>query len=633
MKRTVIAVELACIAFMVLTVQCTKFAYDNPIDIEGTNRDWLLLNPGALLDTLNGGNGKADYFDDDVYRPKDSIPPKITILGDDTVRIPQGDPNNQYDSYLKQVQATDEGGGPVIQLEPRTNFNPFLVNENGTPYTIIYTFQDTSGNKASATRYVFVYEPPTKDATPPVITIGNATAYVQLGQTYVDQGVTAWDNIDGDITNKIVKSGTVDINKLGEYTLTYTVSDSAGNPASATRTVTVQEGPVGPDRENPIITLTGADTIFLEKDVKILDYMKTYKEPGYTAIDNVDGDITSRVVVGDIQQLDGQIWYLTYDVKDAAGNAAATVKRCFKTTYNVILSKPVIDLELADSTIQLLLVGTGKARWAEPGYTATDVVDGDLTAQVVVDSSNLVANLSTLGGPYSVTYSVTNSSGLKTTVTRMVYIVDNPYDVIKPVITLKGRNPDTVLVKSSATYKDPGYTATDNKDGDVTANVTPSGTVNMNSIGRYSISYTVKDKATNSASVTRTVWVVRDTLTTDLLIRYAVPSEKPLPNMANKVYTGYEVDGEGPDLSSITRMDFNWSLVQNSVYSWQLKYNKEPWNKDLSHISQTFGKAYPAMTLSGTNIAGLDGKYYVSTLGDEFFWVEQTGKFAIIWSE
>ncbi|MBN1308396.1 MAG: DUF5011 domain-containing protein [Chitinispirillaceae bacterium] len=634
MRNNSAVVGCACLALMMLAVRCTKFAYENPIDINGTNRDWLLLNPGALLDTINGGNGIADYFDDTKYQPKDSIPPVITILGGDTVRIPLGDPTNQFDSYLKQVRATDDGGGPVTQLEPRTDFNPYAVNLTTDPYTVIYTFQDTSNNKATATRYIFVYKPDEKDTTKPVITIGEATAYVQLGQPYIDQGVTAWDNIDGDITNKIVKSGTVTITTLGQYTLTYTVSDAAGNSASATRTVVVQEGPVGTDRIIPVITLNGADTIFLEEDVKIQDYMKTYKEPGYTATDNVDGNITSNVVVGTIQQFpgSGQLWYLTYDVKDAAGNAAATKKRFFKTTYNEILTAPVIDLEFPDSIIQLLLIGTGKAKWVEPGYTATDVVDGDLTGSVVVDSSNLVANLSKLG-TYYVTYTVTNSSELTTTKTRTVQIVDNPYDVIKPVITLLGRNPDTVLVKSSATYKDPGCTAEDNRDGDVTANVTVSGTVNMNSIGKYTVSYSVKDKASNNASITRTVWVVRDTLTTDLLIRYAVPSEKPLPNMENKVYPNYEVDGDGPDLSKITKMNFSWSLVNKSLYNFQLNYSVEPWNKGFNNVSHTFDKPSPSMKLTGTQIAGLDGDYYVSVLGDEFFWVEQTGKFAIIWRE
>ena len=44
---------------------------------------------------------------------------------------------------------------------------------------------------------------------------------------------------DGNLTSSVTLSGTVDVNTTGTYTLTYTVSDAAGNEANATRTVRV----------------------------------------------------------------------------------------------------------------------------------------------------------------------------------------------------------------------------------------------------------------------------------------------------------------------------------------------------------------------------------------------------------
>ena len=44
---------------------------------------------------------------------------------------------------------------------------------------------------------------------------------------------------DGNITDQIVVTGTVDMNSTGTYLLTYTVQDGAGNTATTTRTVTV----------------------------------------------------------------------------------------------------------------------------------------------------------------------------------------------------------------------------------------------------------------------------------------------------------------------------------------------------------------------------------------------------------
>lgn len=54
-------------------------------------------------------------------------------------------------------------------------------------------------------------------------------------------GVTAYDKEDGDLTSKIEVSGTVNVNTAADYTLNYTVKDSEGLEAKATRIVTVNE--------------------------------------------------------------------------------------------------------------------------------------------------------------------------------------------------------------------------------------------------------------------------------------------------------------------------------------------------------------------------------------------------------
>lgn len=60
--------------------------------------------------------------------------------------------------------------------------------------------------------------------------------------TSIDDGATAIDNVDGDITASIVVDNPVDITTLGTYTITYNVSDAAGNAAvEITRTVNVVE--------------------------------------------------------------------------------------------------------------------------------------------------------------------------------------------------------------------------------------------------------------------------------------------------------------------------------------------------------------------------------------------------------
>lgn len=83
------------------------------------------------------------------------------------------------------------------------------------------------------------------DTTPPIITLnGNPTITLNFGQTYTELGASAVDNVDGNISYKIIIAGNEmvleGIPPIGSYILTYNVTDSAGNAATAvTRTVNV----------------------------------------------------------------------------------------------------------------------------------------------------------------------------------------------------------------------------------------------------------------------------------------------------------------------------------------------------------------------------------------------------------
>ncbi|HNT87126.1 MAG TPA: DUF5011 domain-containing protein [Candidatus Hydrogenedentes bacterium] len=80
------------------------------------------------------------------------------------------------------------------------------------------------------------------DYEPPVITLlGGEIVAVEQYQPYIEPGYTAVDDVDGDITGWVEVEGAVDTAVLGDYELTYRVSDSAGNAASVTRTVRVVE--------------------------------------------------------------------------------------------------------------------------------------------------------------------------------------------------------------------------------------------------------------------------------------------------------------------------------------------------------------------------------------------------------
>lgn len=81
------------------------------------------------------------------------------------------------------------------------------------------------------------------DIIKPTITLtGSSTVTVDEGSTYVDAGATASDNYDGDITVSIITNNPVNTDVPRTYTITYDVSDAAGNAAgTVTRTVHINQ--------------------------------------------------------------------------------------------------------------------------------------------------------------------------------------------------------------------------------------------------------------------------------------------------------------------------------------------------------------------------------------------------------
>jgi hypothetical protein len=145
-----------------------------------------------------------------------------------------------------------------------------------------------------------------------------------------------------------------------------------------------------------------------------------YTELGATATDNVDGNITASIVI-DASAVDTSTvgsYTVTYNVMDAAGNAATEVTR----TVNVVVPDTVPPvITLVGDNPQFITTGTA---YTELGATATDVVDGDISGSIVIDSS--AVDTSTAGN-YSVTYDVSDSSGnAAVTVIRTVTVEDPP---------------------------------------------------------------------------------------------------------------------------------------------------------------------------------------------------------------
>lgn len=133
----------------------------------------------------------------------------------------------------------------------------------------------------------------------------------------------------------------------------------------------------------------------------------------------------------------------------------------------------------------------------DPGVKAWDEYLGDVSENVSI-SSNIDCNKL---GSYNVKYTLEDVDGTSLELNRVVNVVD----VSPPVISLMGEN--TIYLKLGENYIDPGFSASDNYDGDLTANVTSTNNLDTSKIGVYNINYSVTDSSNNTGTATRKIYV------------------------------------------------------------------------------------------------------------------------------
>jgi len=309
------------------------------------------------------------------------------------------DNNPNTDKFFLTSWADSSGGGwPYIATQPVTLYVvPFTAKADFTEEVLGFSGFSAPGYTLVTADITIV-----KAEAPLITLVGDTEVSLELGSTYIDAGATAADTIDGDITSNIVAVNSVDVNIVGTYTVTYNVSDAAGNAASqVSRTVTIT-----PDVTVPIITLLGEAEVSLELG-------STYTDAGATAADNIDGDITSSIVaVNSVDMNTIGTYTVTYNLSDAAGNAASQLSRTVNITPDVTV--PVITL-LGEAEVSLTLGST----YTDAGATAADNIDGDITSDIMTVNS---VNVDTVG-TYTVSYNVSDISGnAASQVTRTVEI-------------------------------------------------------------------------------------------------------------------------------------------------------------------------------------------------------------------
>ncbi len=190
--------------------------------------------------------------------------------------------------------------GETIELAVQT-ISMVDVQKTGS-YLVKYTAEH-NGVIGTGYRRVYVID----TVAPEITLVSNPNLVITDDRPYVEEGFTAKDNYDGDITHKVKWVRT-------DEKIYYTVADAAGN------TTTVDRWIAAADTTAPALTLLGDVDHVAPAGVEFTD-------PGWMVMDNRDGDISSSVVVeGEVDIFTFDTYTLTYTVTDRAGNVSTAVR-------------------------------------------------------------------------------------------------------------------------------------------------------------------------------------------------------------------------------------------------------------------------------------------------------------------
>jgi len=227
--------------------------------------------------------------------------------------------------------------------------------------------------------------------SPDIYLVGDTEVTVDVNSEYKEKGYKAT-SFFKNVTNEVIIDDNVDTSKLGTYEITY-ILNIHGFKVKKKRIVIVV------DKEAPIISLKG------QTDVSVCPSQE-YIEEGYEVLDNYDSNLQEKV---NIEKKENSV---LYTVKDSSGNVGKVER---KIKYQDI-DKPIITLN--GSSEMSIYVGT---TYSEPGYSATDNCDGDISSKVVANgsvNSNVV-------GTYEIVYTVTDNSSNEVSVSRKVHVIQN----------------------------------------------------------------------------------------------------------------------------------------------------------------------------------------------------------------
>ena len=393
--------------------------------------------------------------------------------------------------------------------------------------------------------------------TPPTVNIlGDNPMYLVVGSTFEDPGTSVFDNEDNNMSFNVVVSGSVDTNTVGTYILSYTATDSGGLSHTAHRTVYVvldDSDPVDPvDPTDPVDTggngnrnnycADGYNLTIQEfisaRDGGAISYSLTVDEENNKATFNFNNNtgcsapisLSSYEMHGD-GSLSSQVFFAGSGLVNAGNNASLEISIPACSTqidawfgeYPTILSDdnpyeyPNVPHVLEYSVINRINCGlpalptinfTANPENINLGGTTTLTWDAPSAVYCSASwtTSTSTSGTSVLSPATTTTYTISCANDAGVEEQDVTVYVTNPSVNNKPVITLLGSNP--ININTGDTFVDPGATANDVEDGDLTNIISVSGNVNATIVGSYILTYSVTDSGNLTATTSRTVNVL-----------------------------------------------------------------------------------------------------------------------------
>ena len=377
-------------------------------------------------------------------------------------------------------QATYTNGCPPVTVSIQSHTLPNYPPRSGAPSLLPlgttsilwrvtdYFFDGTSTDAQTVT---------VTDTTPPTLTGQNFTQTVECGDPYNEYfPFSAYDNCSGSGVETEI-SGVVDTTTPGTYERVARATDAAGNKATLTKQIHVV------DTKRPVLTLIGPDRPQVECGTE-------YVDAGASAIDVCAGTLTPEKYSESVDTSTSGIGLVGWRVTDPAG-LTSQVQR---TVMIVDTIPPVVTLNGPD-TIELEC----GADYVEQFATATDTCN---PAPVYIGAIGWQPRW-TVPGTYTIEHRFRDQRENVGNAVRTINVIDT----VAPVVTLLGEA--HVVHECHTPYVDPGATAHDGCAGALTPVV--SGSVDADTPGTYTLTYTATDGEGNQHSMARTVVVVDTT--------------------------------------------------------------------------------------------------------------------------